>query len=140
MNRNQVDHISVGSRGEDIAAMYLEQNGYRILHRNYRHEHLELDIIATDDTVIVFCEVKTRSVAPMAAAAYGRPSRAVNLQKQKNLSLAARAYVKEYPQSGKRLRFDVIEVYLRRGCTGTSHTDILKVHHIRNAFHVTPLY
>ena len=131
---------TVGKRGEQLAAMYLAQNGYEILHKNYRHGHQEIDIVAMDDICVIFCEVKTRSLSPTDATPYGRPSRAVNLQKQKNLSLAARAYVKEYPQSGKRLRFDVIEVYLRRGSDGNSPTDILKLHHIRNAFTVTPLY
>ena len=130
----------IGKRGEQLAAMYLEQNGYQILNMNYRYGHLEIDIIATDDVAIVFCEVKTRTTTPTEASPYGRPSRAVNLQKQKNLSVAARAYIKQYPHSGKRLRFDVVEIYLRRGSDGSSATDILKVHHIRNAFSVTPLY
>ena len=131
---------TVGKRGEQLAAMYLEQNGYHVLHQNYRHGHQEIDIVATDDVCVVFCEVKTRSLSPTDHSAYGRPSRAVDRQKQKNLSLAARAYIKEFPQEGKRLRFDVIEVYLRRGSDGAAPTDILKLHHIRNAFTVTPLY
>jgi hypothetical protein len=39
-----------------------------------------------------------------------------------------------------RLRFDIIEVYLLPGSSGASPTDVLKIHHIRNAFTITPLY
>ena len=131
---------TVGQRGESLAAQYLEQNGYRILHRNYRHAHQELDLVATDDVSVVFCEVKTRLQSPTRPSPYGRPSNAVNAEKRRNLSLAARAYIKEFPQPGMRLRFDVIEIYLRPGSSGTAPTDVLKVHHIRNAFTVTPLY
>ncbi len=140
MNTDTTDRAAIGRRGEQLAAMYLEQNGYTVLHRNYRHAHQELDIVATDGIAVVFFEVKTRSLSPTDLTAYGRPSRAVNTEKQRNLSLAARSYVKEFPQAGKRLRFDVIEVYLRRGSHGVAPTDILKLHHIRNAFPVTPLY
>ena len=129
----------IGKRGEQLAAMYLAQNGYHILHTNYRNGHQEIDIIAEDDIAIVFCEVKTRSALPTKVSPYGRPSRAVTMQKQKNLSMAARAYIKQYPPLGKRLRFDVIEIYLRPGSDGNAATDILKLHHIRNAFPVTPL-
>ena len=48
---------TVGKRGEQLAALYLEQNGYHVLHQNYRHGHQEIDIVATDDVCVVFCEV-----------------------------------------------------------------------------------
>lgn len=140
MPASSARHIDIGKRGEQLAALYLEQNGYRILHRNYRSGHAELDIIATDELSVIFCEVKARCTRPDLASPYGRPSRAVNKEKQRNLSMAARAYLKEFPQEGKRLRFDVIEIYLRQGSEGRSAQDILKLHHIRNAFFATPLY
>lgn len=129
-------HLDVGRRGEFIAAAYLEQNGCRILHRNYRNAHREIDLIYTDGEALAFCEVKTRccSSLDLSDMTYGSPARAVDRQKQKNLTLAARAYLHEHPVDGLRLRFDVIEVYLRRGTTGTAPSDILKTHHIRNAF------
>jgi DNA mismatch repair protein MutS2 len=45
-----------------------------------------------------------------------------------------RAYLREHAQLALRPRLDVIEVYVRRGTTGTEPSDILKIHHIRNAF------
>ena len=49
-----------GKMGEDKAVAYLEKEGYRILERNWRFRHWEIDIIAEKDDVIVFVEVKTR--------------------------------------------------------------------------------
>ena len=50
---------STGLQGEEIASRYLIEKGYRILSRNYRGEHYEIDIIAEYENTIVFCEVKT---------------------------------------------------------------------------------
>ncbi len=35
-----------GKAGENAAVLFLENHGYQILERNWRHHHLELDIIA----------------------------------------------------------------------------------------------
>ena len=133
---NAPKSMTLGRRGEWFAARYLEQNGYRILMQNYRNSHQEIDLICTDGQTLVFCEVKTRSCSALTVAApyYGRPSRAVDTKKQKNLTLAARAYLREHPDTSLRPRLDVIEVYVRKGTTGTEPSDLLKIHHIRNAF------
>lgn len=134
---------SLGQIGETLAAQYLEQNGCSVLCRNYRSAHQEIDIIAKDATTLIFVEVKTRSCTAdelTAAPRYGRPAAAVTAVKQKNLTLAARAYLREHPVSGCRMRFDVIEVYIRRGTDGTHPDDILKIHHIRSAFLAAPTY
>ena len=51
---------TLGRRGEELAAEHLERLGYRIVARNYRTRFGELDLVATDEHVLVFCEVKTR--------------------------------------------------------------------------------
>jgi len=43
-----------GTRGEDLAAAYLERSGYRIIERNYRFERGEIDLIARDGDELVF--------------------------------------------------------------------------------------
>ncbi len=53
-------HNEFGKWGEEVAAGYLQQQGYELLARNWRHEHKEIDIIATKDGVLYFIEVKTR--------------------------------------------------------------------------------
>ena len=54
---------STGTKGEDIAEAHLRVLGYRIIGRNVRMEHHEIDIVAYDDEehVLVFAEVKARS-------------------------------------------------------------------------------
>ncbi len=49
-----------GKTGEDLACGYLVDHGYRILKRNHREGHDEIDIIGrSGDGTLVFFEVKT---------------------------------------------------------------------------------
>ena len=72
------DNQILGKLGEDIAADYLEINGYSIVSRNQRVAKNELDIIAEDKDCLVFVEVKTRSCLYPESGQYGIPSRAVD--------------------------------------------------------------
>ena len=58
-----------GNSGEAFAADYYEKNGYRILCRNFKGSHGEIDIIAEKDAYIVFAEVKLRTVLSQKPAA-----------------------------------------------------------------------
>ena len=55
------EHNVLGKAGEDAAVKYLEKHDYVIRHRNWRRGHLELDIVAAKDDMLVIVEVKTRS-------------------------------------------------------------------------------
>jgi putative endonuclease len=57
------DHNDLGEAGEQLAADYLEGEGYEILDRNWRWRKAEADIICRKDGELVFVEVKTRSAA-----------------------------------------------------------------------------
>ena len=96
-----------GDIGEDIAAKYLIENGYKILERNYRGIGFEIDIICSTSTEIVFVEVKTRK-----NGSYGRPSEAVNKNKQDRIIRGAMKYVYDKKLHNAKVRFDVVEVYL----------------------------
>ena len=74
----------LGKRGEDVACGFLESMGHRIVARNYRTGHLEIDIISTDVNGVHFVEVKSR-MAPVAVA----PEENVTPQKQKKIAQAA---------------------------------------------------
>nr|WP_145904247.1 YraN family protein [Kitasatospora viridis] len=52
---------ALGRYGEEVAARRLEQDGLRILERNWRCAQGELDIIALEGDTVAVCEVKTRS-------------------------------------------------------------------------------
>ncbi|MFT4062389.1 MAG: YraN family protein [Edaphocola sp.] len=102
-------HRDLGKRGEDKALDLLLQKGHRVLHRNHRMGHKEVDVISLDKDVLVFTEIKTRS-----GTAFGFPEEAVDLRKQAHLKAAAEQYCLEHPQYPK-LRFDVISLVLRNG-------------------------
>ena len=72
-------HLDIGKAGERLAEAYLVKNGYTILHRNWRCDHEEVDLIATRENMIHFVEVKYRSSNYM-----GHPEEAVNRKKDQN--------------------------------------------------------
>jgi len=93
-------------RGETLAARHLEEQGLRILKRNWRFKHKEIDIIAENERFLVIAEVKTRS------ADYGvLPREMVPPRKQRFLIAAAEAFIKSH-HIQKECRFDVVIVYL----------------------------
>lgn len=100
-------NIQLGKIGEEAAAYYLQQKGYRILKRNYRCKRGELDLIAVNSDAIHFVEVKTRE-----SDSFGLPSESVTRQKQNRMKFAAGDYLSK--QCGKKLpdnvQFDVIEI------------------------------
>ena len=101
-----------GRLGEALAAKYLEAQGFEILHRNLRIEHLETDIICENEDRVVFAEVKTRRLTG-AKTRYGSARDAVDSKKREHLLAFAREYLREHPTE-KRPRIDLIEVYLSR--------------------------
>jgi len=100
---------TLGEQGESIAAMRLQQHGYKIIIKNWRFKHKEIDIIAQKDGKIVFIEVKTRSNTFFEA-----PSEAVTIKKQKLLIEAANQYL-ILNQIDLESRFDVVSVIIRNG-------------------------
>src|SRR5688572_9815719 len=77
-----------GKIGEEIATRYLKRNGHQILERNFQYGHLEIDIITRLGEEIVFVEVKTRT-----DDAGVLPEKAVGKSKQRNMRIAAEAYL-----------------------------------------------
>ena len=118
----------VGDLGERLAARYLRRQGYRILAKNARYGHNELDIVAKNRECIAFVEVKTLTFETPDELDR-RPARAVNLAKRKRTIEAARCYLREFP-ARVCARFDVIEVYLDR----SKRPKLLKILHIPAAF------
>ncbi len=102
---------ATGKKGEKLAAEYLRSQGYKILARNVRSAHGEIDIIAENREYLVFAEVKTRTENPEHFANYGRPAEAVNKQKQRHIIYTAEVFLQKHPVE-KAARFDVIEVLL----------------------------
>ncbi len=104
----------LGHRGESLAKKHLRQKGLKVISRNWRHGHLELDFVAWDGEVLVFIEVKTRSYLEGNNAYH-----AVNKQKKDSLRRACTHYLRALPSKPKHYRFDVIEVGLMPNNTYT---------------------
>ncbi len=127
-----MDSKGFGKKGEQSAASFLCGKGFTIIGRNIRMNHLETDIIAKNDTHIIFAEVKTRSEYPDVRHSFGRPAAAVDLSKQKKLIAAAEEYLRRNREetSGLQPRIDVIEVYLK---PESEKYKVLKIIHMENA-------
>ena len=80
------DTRSLGQRGEEAAAGFLERRGWSIRDRNYRIREGEIDIIAVKGGEVSFVEVKTRR-----SGAFGTPGMAVTYAKQDSHDLAVGA-------------------------------------------------
>ncbi|MDO8669625.1 MAG: YraN family protein [Candidatus Buchananbacteria bacterium] len=79
----------IGRLGEDLAGQFLENNGYKIVDKNFRTRYGEIDLIARGADEILFLEVKTRS-----SALYGYPEQAVDAKKISHLLGAAKIYLR----------------------------------------------
>ena len=111
-----------GVTGEQMAARYLEDQGYVILDRNYRKGHKEVDIIALDHGELVVIEVKTRTNEDYFAA-----EQAVDHRKRQNIIRVANNYMRRYHRT-EPLRFDIIAI-VGSGATA-------EIRHTKNAFNV----
>ncbi len=95
-----------GARGEEIAARFLVEQGYRIVERNFHFRRKgEIDIIAREGEYLVFCEVKMRTNDE-----YGLPEYAVTPMKQETIRRVASAYLAVKGVSGQPCRFDVVAI------------------------------
>ena len=113
--------FETGLIGETIAREHLEKEGLRILQTNYRSEGAEVDIVAEEGDVLVFCEVKYRRTEM-----YGPPELALTPRKQGRVRRAALAYLAEENIEGRICRFDVVALQ-QKGSR-------VEVRHWRNAF------
>ena len=97
---------NLGSVAEEAAVLFLEEKGVRILERNFRSYHGEIDIIAMEEQCILVVEVKMRS-----SRECGTPAEAVNLRKQKRICYTFNYYrMKKQISENTAVRFDGLEV------------------------------
>jgi putative endonuclease len=97
-------HQRTGRRGEEDAYFYLRRRGYTIIARNYRspNHRGELDLVGWDKDKDI---LKTRTKHDLKPA-----ESAVDRDKQRELSLVARDFLRQMPLSCQ-WRFDVLAVY-----------------------------
>lgn len=124
----KTERRKIGDIGERLAAKFLKKEGYKLKQRNYAASGNEIDIIAEDKEHIVFVEVKTRTVERQSQKE-PRPASAVTPDKQKKIICAAKYYL-AFNRTEKRIRFDIVEVYLSE----KNQKKAEKILHLRGAF------
>ncbi|HTN29189.1 MAG TPA: YraN family protein [Burkholderiales bacterium] len=107
-----------GMRAEELAAELFQRAGLRILARNWRCRHGEIDLIAEEGRTLVFAEVRYR-----ASARFGGAAESITDAKRTRIVAAAGLYLAGRPQAD--CRFDVLLLDALRGG---------RIHWIRNAF------
>jgi putative endonuclease len=100
------EHNKFGTDGENMAATWLQENGYEILHRNWRHLHYEIDIVALKNKFLHFIEVKSRKASP-----FGYPEDSVGKKKFRNLKKAAHEFIFLNP-GHEWIQYDILAITL----------------------------
>lgn len=115
--------LNIAKTGELLALKHLKTRGCKILAQNYRVRRGEIDIIVQDGEFTVFVEVKTRR-----SLRFGLPQAAVTLQKQRQISKVALAYLQARNLLDAPCRFDVIAIHL------SPQLELLRLEQIESAF------
>lgn len=113
----------LGDQGERAAIRYLRKQGFRILERQHRNSFGEIDIVAKQQSHVVFVEVKTRSSSDL-----GQPFEAVDQAKQQKITRAALAWLKKRRRLTMPSRFDVVSI------VWPDQGGEPEIRHFRNAF------
>jgi putative endonuclease len=131
ITKTQDSTRQIGRFGECVVCDYLKKNGYRIKERNFLTKHGEVDIIAEDETCLVFIEVKTRSDT-VHLLKYGNPSAAVTGEKLHRIRYAGNEYLRSH-KSAKIYRIDVAEVFLLRFTSCSEEFISARIHYMKSA-------
>jgi putative endonuclease len=116
-----------GAIGEEAAAGLLARRGYEILERNFRTKYGELDIVAVENRILVFCEVRTRVGRDAIAYALESIGPAKRLQLRKMAREWLRLSTAERPFT-RGVRFDAVAVAITRDGR------VASIEHVRDAF------
>ena len=108
---------------EDAAAEFLRRRGYKIAQRNFATRLGEIDIVAVDEGMVVFVEVKSR-----VSTEYGPPEVAVDGRKQAKLRRIAQLFLERHRLLDTPCRFDVVAL------TRPSEGDDWHIELFRDAF------
>jgi putative endonuclease len=100
MKNNQL-----GTYGEQLAEKFLKKRGYKIIEKNFKTKHGEIDIIAKHKKDIVFVEVRLRY-----SSAFGSAAESVDYSKQQKIIKSAICYLKTNNLTANNIRFDVVAI------------------------------
>ncbi len=96
---------ALGRWGEDVALKFLEDQGFALIHRNFRTPDGEIDLIMKDRDQLIMAEVKTRKNTD-----FGLPEDAITDEKMENITSAAEWFLQRNPEYGENWRIDVVSI------------------------------
>jgi len=114
---------ALGIRGERAAREYLRSHDFQIVEHGYRFGRGEIDIIAYENDILVFVEVKTRE-----SSASSSPEESVTPEKQRQIRRIAEAYLFHRRLEDIKCRFDVLAIRFER------ESGNFRIRHYRDAF------
>jgi len=108
---------ALGAYGEELAARRLVDDGLVLLDRNWRCDEGEIDLVLREGSVLVVCEVKTRS-----SVAFGTPHEAITAAKVDRMRRLAECWVRAHDLRAPDVRLDLVAVLRpRRGASVLEH-------------------
>ena len=106
MSYNLAPKQTIGQQAENIACQHLQQQGLRLIDRNFQCRVGEIDLVMQDNDTLVFIEVRSRSTQD----AYD-PIESIGFRKQQRLMRTAMHYLqKKHYLDTYPCRFDVIGI------------------------------
>ena len=120
----------LGQQGERLAEQFLRRAGMKVLARRFAVPGAgELDLVMQDRQTIVFVEVKTQ-----ADRKHQDPEQRLTPEKQRRLTVAARAYLHAKRRDHAACRFDLVTVVLAPGPLGSTDATAADITHFADAF------
>lgn len=113
----------IGDIGERLARIHLEASGYRIMDAKYRCRWGEIDLIARDESGLVFVEVRTRR-----SLSYGSPEESLTSEKAQRLALTSQHYMERRALDSAETQWRIDLIAIRLGPANR----VLNIHHIEN--------
>ncbi|NBE99864.1 YraN family protein [Nonomuraea sp. KC401] len=97
------NRLDLGRQGEQLAVTYLEAQGMKVIERNWRCRHGEIDVIAEEGPSLIVVEVKTRS-----GTSHGTALEGVSRAKLARLNMLAAKWLATQQRTFDSVRVDVI--------------------------------
>jgi putative endonuclease len=108
-----------GRKGEDLALEYLRGRGMRLVARNWRCSHKELDLVMDDGFFLRVVEVRSLTFPNLQL-----PAESVDKQKRMRVLWAARKFA-AMNSVQKEIVFDIVSVVFRIDGRGDEKAEIL---------------
>ncbi len=114
--------IDIGQQAEQQALNFLQQQGLRLIARNYHCQRGEIDLIMADQKTLVFIEVRYRKDCH-----FGSSAESITPAKQRKIIHTAEHYLlHKVPAQAPACRFDVVAIYPSVGEQSSLQFDWIK--------------